>query len=196
MLKCLSCLLLILAAVSANAADISAGKAKAQACAGCHGADGISVVTTTPSLAAQPAMFIVYQLIQYRGNQRASQEMNAIAATLSDADMRDLGAHYASLSAAPAKAGLDAAKIKLGQTISEANHCQVCHTPDMRGQKQVPRLAGQHVDYLKLQLKGLRDGTRKDIDGTMASAAQGLSDADIDAVSVFAASLGSTPGVK
>lgn len=196
MVKFLSSLLLIFAAVSANAADINAGKTKAEACVGCHGADGISVVTTTPSLAAQPSMFIVYQLIQYRGNQRASPEMNAIAGTLSDTDMRDLAAYYASLLAAPAKAGLDAAKIKLGQTISEANHCQVCHTPDMRGQKQVPRLAGQHVDYLKSQLKGLRDGTRKDIDGTMASAAQGLSDADIDAVSVFAASLGSTSGVK
>ena len=193
MLKLLLLLLLSFAGISASntyAADIAAGKTKADACIACHGSVCISSEASIPILAAQPSLFIVYQLIQYRGNQRVSPTMNTIAASLSDTDMRDLGAYFSSLPASPAATGLDAEKIKLGQTISEANHCQVCHTPDMRGQKQVPRLAGQHVAYLNTQLKGLRDGTRKDIDGSMASAAQGLSDADIDSVSVFAASLG------
>ncbi len=195
MLKFLLLLLLIFSCISSSnthAADIAAGKTKAEACTACHGSAGISSEATIPTLAAQPSLFIVYQLIQYRGNQRVSPTMNAISAALSDTDMRDLGAYFSSLPASPAATGLDAEKINRGQTISEANHCQVCHTPDMRGQKQVPRLAGQQVAYLKTQLKGLRDGTRKDIDGSMASAAQGLSDADIDAVSVFAASLGAS----
>ena len=179
-----------------QAADVAAGAAKARACAACHGPAGISPTPIFPSLAAQPSLFIVYQLIQYRGNQRVSAPMNAIAATLSDDDMRDLGAYFSSLPAPVSATGLDAGKVALGQRLSEANHCQSCHTPDMRGQKQVPRLAGQHVDYLKAQLKGLRDGTRTDIDGSMASAAQGLSDTDIEALSMFAASMMPIPEKK
>lgn len=177
----------------ASAADMAAGKVKAQACIACHGEAGISGVSAFPSLAGQPALFIQYQLIQYRGNQRVAAPMNAVAATLSDTDMRNLGAYYASLPGPGAVAGLNAEKIALGQRLSTTSHCQSCHTADLRGQKQVPRLAGQHVDYLKLQLKGLRDNTRMDIDGSMASAAQGLSDADIDALATFAASMSTAP---
>ena len=172
-----------------NAADLAAGKQKAQTCVACHGAAGLSTVSSFPSLAGQPSLFIVYQLIQYRGNQRVFAPMNAVAAGMSDTDMRDLGAYFSSLPGPVGVTGGDPAKIAAGQRISDAGHCQSCHTPDLRGQKQVPRLAGQHADYLKGQLKGLRDGTRMDIDGSMASAAQGLSDADIDALSVFAAGM-------
>ena len=175
------------------ATNIAAGKIKAQACVACHGEAGLSASAAFPSLAGQPSLFIVYQLIQYRGNQRKAPVMNAAAANLSDTDMRELGAYYFSLPGPAAVTGLDAAKVALGQRISNAAHCQSCHTPDLRGQKQVPRLAGQHADYLKAQLKGLRDGTRTDIDGSMASAAQGLSDADIDALSLFAASMTVAP---
>jgi cytochrome c553 len=180
---------LLLSANLATAADAAAGKVKAQACVACHGEAGISATSAFPSLAGQPPLFIVYQLIQYRGNQRVAAPMNAVAANMSDADMRDLGAYFSSLPGPVGVTGLDPAKVAAGQRISDAAHCQSCHTPDLRGQKQVPRLAGQHADYLKGQLKGLRDGTRMDIDGSMASAAQGLSDADIEAVAMFAASM-------
>ena len=180
-------------ACGSQAADIAAGKLKAQTCIACHGENGLSGVGSFPSLAGQPSLFIVYQLFQFRGNQRVFAPMNALAQDLSDADMRDLGAYFASLPGPPGAIGQDTKKIAAGQRVSDANHCQSCHTPDFRGQKQVPRLAGQHVDYLKAQLKGLRDGTRMDIDGSMASAAQGLSDADIDAVSHFAAAMNLAP---
>lgn len=191
-------LLVVLAAFActSDAADIAAGKAKAQSCVACHGEGGLSSVNNFPSLAGQPSLFIVYQLIQFRGNQRVFAPMNALAQGLSDAGMRDIGAYYASLPGPAGATGLDAKKIAAGQRISEASHCQSCHTPDLRGQKQVPRLAGQHVDYLKAQLKGLRDGTRMDIDGSMASAAQGLSDGDIDALSHFAASMNAAAGAN
>lgn len=180
-------------AFDSAAADIAAGKQKAQTCVACHGEGGVSSVASFPSLAGQPSLFIVYQLIQFRGNQRVFAPMNALAQGMSDTDMRDLGAYFASLPGPSGVTGLDTKKIASGQRISDASHCQSCHTPDLRGQKQVPRLAGQQVDYLKAQLKGLRDGTRMDIDGSMASAAQGLSDADIDALSHFAAAMNVTP---
>jgi cytochrome c553 len=179
--------LLALLPLSVHAADAAAGKAKSQTCMACHGANGISTVPTIPSLAAQQPLFILYQLIQYREKRRASPEMNAIASTLSDTDMRDLAAYYAALPPPAPVTGLDPAKLETGRLLSERNHCQSCHMADLRGQKHVPRLAGQHVDYTKSQLLGLRNGTRADIDGNMASAAQGLTDADIEALSQFSA---------
>ena len=56
----------------------------------------------------------------------------------------------------------------------------------MQGQKHVSRIAGQSADYLTVQLKNLRSGARADLDVTMGSAARALSDADIDALVVFA----------
>ena len=169
-----------------NAADIAAGKLKAQTCVACHGAAGLSTVSTFPSLAGQPSLFIVYQLIQFRGNQRVFAPMNAVAAGMSDTDMRDLGAYFASLPGPVGATGGDPARIAEGQRISDASHCQSCHTADLRGQKQVPRLAGQHADYLKAQLKGLRDGTRMDIDGSMASAALTVAEYSRSVIRIFA----------
>jgi len=73
--------------------------------------------------------------------------------------------------------------------VLEAHHCGSCHMPDLSGQNQIPRLAAQNVEYVVKQLRGLRDGSRRDIDGTMASAAQALSDQDIENLAHYLATL-------
>lgn len=55
-----------------------------------------------------------------------------------------------------------------------------CHGPALMGQQHIPRLAGQQREYLRTQLRGFKAGTRFDMDGNMTSAAQALSDADIE----------------
>ena len=60
---------------------------------------------------------------------------------------------------------------------------------DLSGQNQVPRLAGQNYAYLVKQMRGLKDGSRRDIDGTMASAAQALSDQDIENLAHYLAGM-------
>lgn len=188
MTKLIQIMLLALLPLTVHAAaDAQAGKVKAQACLACHGANGMSNAGSIPSLAAQQPLYILYQLIQYREQRRIAAPMNAIAATLSDGDMRDLAAYYGGLPASAAATGLDPAKIELGRLVSQRSHCQSCHMPDLRGQKHVPRLSGQHPEFLTQQLLGLRDGSRHDIDGSMASAAQGLTDAEIEALAQFSA---------
>ena len=86
--------------------DAVAGKVKAQTCFACHGEDGISVSPDIPNLAAQPPLSITYQLIQFRGQQRKGRAMEALAAPLSDQDMRDIAVYFASLPAPPAKLGI------------------------------------------------------------------------------------------
>ncbi len=185
-------LLLALAGAPASAApaDAVAGAAKSAACGACHGAQGVSQALAIPSLAGQPALSLVYQLIQFREKRRLWPAMNAIAEPLSDQDMKDIAAHFAALPPAPGFPQTDAQKLEAGRLVSRVQYCDSCHAAGLRGQKHIPRLAGQSPDYLSLQLQNLRSGARADIDGTMASAAQGLSNADIEAVSAYAASLG------
>ncbi|MFT5644177.1 MAG: cytochrome c553 [Janthinobacterium sp.] len=170
------------------AGDAVAGQAKAQACFACHGVNGIATASGIPHLAAQPSLSIFYQLVQFREQNRKGGGMEVFALNLSDRDMRDIGAYFAALPAPPATDG-DAARIALGQRISQQNYCQSCHGATLQGQKHVPRLAGQASDYFVTQLRNLRSATRIDMDGNMASAAKNLTDDDIDALVVFARSM-------
>ncbi len=174
--------------VGAAPPDAAAGKVKAQTCFVCHGENGISISSDIPNLAAQPPLSITYQLIQFRGQQRKGGAMEALAVPLSDQDMRDIAAYYAALSPPPAKSG-NVDKIAKGQQISSAQYCNSCHSPQLQGQKHIARLAGQSPEYLITQLKNIRSGARVDMDGTMGSAARGLSDDDIESLAAYAASL-------
>jgi cytochrome c553 len=69
------------------------------------------------------------------------------------------------------------------------NNCAACHTKTLAGQQHIPRLAGQQYDYLKAQLSAFRASTRADMDGVMTSAAQGLSEQDVEVLSDYLSSL-------
>ena len=92
--------LLVTAAVlagSAQARDPVAGKAKAGMCATCHGPLGISQLPNAPHLAGQPAIYVAEQLKAYRSGKRTNEVMGVIAKPLSDQDIDDLAAWYASI---------------------------------------------------------------------------------------------------
>ena len=82
---------------AAIAGDPVAGKAKSMTCAGCHGMNGISNNGMWPNLAGQKAPYLVSQLKQFRDGQRNNAMMTAMAQGLSDADIDNLAAYYASL---------------------------------------------------------------------------------------------------
>jgi cytochrome c553 len=78
------------------AGDIEAGKARAAACAACHGADGKGVAPN-PALAGKPEAEQVKALQDYKSGARANPIMKGMASSLSDKDMEDVAAYYASL---------------------------------------------------------------------------------------------------
>ncbi len=92
---------LLLAAVAASpplqAADAAAGKAKAQACAVCHGPMGISNMPDAPHLAGQPEIYLAAQLRAYRSGERKHEVMAVMAKPLSDDDIANLAAWFASI---------------------------------------------------------------------------------------------------
>ncbi len=170
------------------APDAELGKAKSQTCFACHGVDGMSGTSNIPHIAAQPPLSIFYQLVQFREGMRKGGGMEVFAKSLSDADIRDIAAYFSALPPPPAKAG-DATKVAVGLRLTQQSYCNSCHAPQLQGQKHAPRLAGQSIEYFVVQLRNIRSGNRVDMDGTMASAARGLSDEDIEALAIYAASL-------
>ena len=89
--------LLSISSTSVVAGDAAAGKAKSATCAACHGQNGISPNDLWPNLAGQKAGYLVAQMKAFRDGQRANPMMAPMAAPLSDADIDDLAAFYASL---------------------------------------------------------------------------------------------------
>src|ERR1700760_1230402 len=89
----------------ARAADDDAVKTKAEACAGCHGENGISTTENIPSLAGQPDQFIQWQLVFFRAGTRKNEQMQPIAEQIENEDVRRLGSYFSQLT--PAKAPAD-----------------------------------------------------------------------------------------
>ena len=88
---------LALTAIHVQAGDAAAGKAKAAMCAACHGAAGISSIPMYPNLAGQKAAYTVKQLKAFKSGTRKDPVMAPMAMALTDADMENIAAYYASL---------------------------------------------------------------------------------------------------
>ncbi|MEW6989700.1 cytochrome c [Colwelliaceae bacterium 6441] len=87
----------VMIASPAFAGDVDAGKAKSATCAACHGAAGISAIPMYPNLAGQKEAYIVKQLKDFKAGKRKDPVMGAMAMPLSDADIANLAAYYASI---------------------------------------------------------------------------------------------------
>ncbi len=178
-----------MAAVPASAADIAAGQARAEVCQACHGAQGVSENPAIPSLAGQRDKFLQWQLVFFRSGRRANEIMGPMAADLSDEDVRNLGAYFASLPAGkPPVPDVDPALRQAGQSLAEKHRCAACHTDNFGGNQAAPAIARQNRDYLVKALADYRSGARPSVGvAAMTEAASGLSDSDIAALAHFLA---------
>jgi cytochrome c553 len=180
----------MLLAPAVSHAGAAEGAQKAQVCVACHGAEGKSTNPMYPVLAGQPRQFLVSAMFQFREGKRKNEQMTPFAANLSNTDLNDLAAYFSSQAfPAPARQA-SADKVAAGRALADKNACNACHGANLQGQQHIPRLAGQHMDYLRLQLTGFKASTRADMDGTMTSAAQALSPQDIEVLSDYLSGLG------
>jgi len=192
-------LMLAFAGVVNAAGDAEAGKTKAAACGGCHGVDGNSVVPTFPKLAGQGEKYITKQLADFKANTvRKNDLMLGMSSALSEQDMADVGAYFATQKlAGPAPA--DESKIAMGRQIFKGGNltegtpaCQACHGPKGAGvaASGYPQIGGQYPDYTLAQLKAFRDGTRTNDDkALMRSIVKDMSDEQLAAVANYIATL-------
>jgi cytochrome c553 len=175
----------------AHAADIAAGKEKAELCAGCHGDNGISQTENIPSLAGQQDQFIQWQLVFFRSGARKNEQMQPIVEQISNEDIRNLGAYFATLT--PPKDSKPDDNPDLSQKGAQAavgRRCASCHTDSFAGTKAVARIAGQREEYLLKALHDYKSGVRSGGGGAaMADVAYPLSDEEITALAHYLAHL-------
>ncbi len=171
----------------ASAADVSAGKTTAESCAGCHGADGISQMPLTPSLAGQSDEFVQWQLVYFRAGTRKSEVMGPIAEALTNEEIRNLGAYYASLPPPKPQPAADALG-RAGERLARQHRCASCHADDYAGFRAAARLAGQREDVLLKALHDFKSGTRVGSGvASMSDVVYELNDADMQALAHYMA---------
>ena len=173
-------------------ADVERGRARAaESCVACHGEDGRSVANATPSLAGQPAPFIVMQMVLFRNDMRDTPPMPDFARELSEQEVVDLAAFFASLPPGPPedREPRNEELFRRGAAAAERFGCARCHYADYHGRNQVPRVAQQREDYLIPVLTQYRSGERSGYDIAMNSILQDASEEDIAAMAHFLAHL-------
>lgn len=163
------------------AGDAKRGAVLSNTCMGCHGIDTYRNAYPSfrvPRLGGQQQDYIVIALQGYKSNTRAHGTMHAQAASMTDQDMRDIAAFFASEGAAKTAAAVTTPGKEKAAT------CAACHgEAGISAAPNWPNLAGQHKDYLVHALKQYRAGERKD--PVMGGQAANLTDADIDALAAY-----------
>lgn len=176
--------------------DPVAGEQKAASCAACHGSDGNSAVSAWPKIAGQHEDYAARQTRLVRDGQRDVPEMIPFVMNLSDQDIADIAAFYATQSLEPGVADDDL--VDLGRRIyMDGNRetgvpaCAACHGPAGEGVlgAHYPVVRAQHADYSADRLRRYRAGeTNGDNDPyslMMVGVAARLTDEEIEAVSSF-----------
>lgn len=181
--------------------DPAKGQVAAAVCAACHNPDGNSAAPTFPKIAGQHYDYIVKQLNNFKvqpgaaAAERENGQMLGFASMLTDEQIRDVAAYFASQKFEPAAAN-NKDTYELGRKIFRAGipakgvaACAGCHGPSGAGMPgQYPRVMGQWPEYTEAQLVGFRQGTRKN-NSTMTDVAARLSDVEIKAVADYIAGL-------
>ena len=192
----------------ALAADAAAGKDKTLVCSACHGADGNSVVPSFPKLAGQNERYLIKQMNDIKNDVRPVPTMAGQLTSMSDEDIANIAAYYASQSASggqadPARVALGAKVYRGGVSATGVAACGACHGARGGGNAPAgfPALAGQHADYTAAQLRSFRTGAENTLeenangrtnDGDarmMRDTALRMTDNEIDAVASFIAGL-------
>jgi len=168
------------AALGAPAQNADAGRAKAAACAACHGADGNSADPQFPILAGQTARYLYLQLRDFKEGRRDAAVMQPFVQNLSREDMLDLSAYFAAQRPRGTAFKVDAAKAERGSRKAQETLCTMCHLGGFKGQNEIPRVAGQHHAYVVKQLQDFKNQRRTNDAGNMVSVSRTLSEQDMD----------------
>jgi len=153
-----------------------AGQPLSAVCGGCHGPNGVSRDSVTPTLASQDPVYLVKAIKAYRTTRKRPQ-MREYVAELSDKDVENIAAFYATQKSQPAEKGEAYLKVL-------AEKCDRCHNPtgDVSG-LAIPKINGQDRDYLIMALRAYRDDRREV--SMMHRMSLPYSDSVIDSISTY-----------
>ncbi len=185
------------AALPAALAATPYGQRFAALCAACHGANGRIVTPLTPVLAGQPSLYVITQLFLFREGRRSNEAMTAVAKTLTDDDLRGFSELIETLPPVPPPPPAtppDPVRMARGQALAEQHKCVFCHGASLAGGQQVPRIGGQHEEYLQVSLRGFHEGSRPGYTQAMTEAVNQIPPEDLDTLAYYAARFGEPVG--
>ena len=151
-----------------------------ETCGVCHGADGNSPAAVFPNLAGQNARYLYLQLKDFKEGRRNDPLMSPIAKQLEKIEMQALAKHFSEQKPKPVKFTADNAKAAAGKKIADDALCPMCHLGGFVGQNEIPRVAGQHPEYVRKQLTDFRARNRTNDGGSMTAYSASLTDDDIE----------------
>lgn len=171
-------------------------------CAGCHNADGNSVIPMNPILAGQHAEYITKQLMDFKATdnetpKRNSAVMSSMVAALTPDDMKKLGEYYAKQKTTPSQVPADEKLLEMGKILYHGGNiehgvpaCASCHGPNGSGiPPHYPALAGQHTEYTMTQLNLFNMGDRSNDNSVMQKVLTRMSGQEKKAVSAYIATM-------
>lgn len=178
--------------------DAQAGAGKITTCIACHGESGNEVtMPDVPKIGGQSANYLFKQLVDIKNGTREVPLMVGMVASLSEQDMLDIAAYYASREVS--HGAVDPDKVELGEQLYRSGNaeigvaaCSACHQPTGVGLDgaSYPALSGQDVAYTINQLKAFRSGERDNDDSAvMRTLAERLTDAEIEALASYVSGL-------
>lgn len=177
--------------------DAQAGQKKADMCIGCHGIPGYQnsfpEIHKVPMISGQTAQYIAASLAAYKKGDRKHPSMRGIAGSLSEQDMADLGAFYAS-HAGKAAPDVPRTASTAAAALIEKGACASCHGANFSKpiDPSYPKLGGQHADYLFVALKSYTVEGNNVVgrsNGIMAGIAKQYSTAEMREIAKYLASV-------
>lgn len=167
----------------------SAAPEKAALCASCHGPNGNSPDPQFPIIAGQTARYLYLQLRDFKEGRRKEPSMTPMAEGLSREEMLALSSWFARQKPVANGFKPDEKKARLGRAKADETLCTMCHLGGFIGQNEIPRVAGQHYQYIVKQLSDFKARRRTNDAGNMTSVSNTLSDADIENLAHYIAGL-------
>ena len=194
----LSLVLFLVSAQISAAGDPSAGEQKILTCTVCHGPNGNSMNSVWPNLASQHEEYTFKQLMEYKSGTRTNDQMTPMAMPLSEQDIADIAAYYASQKLKTdfqVPGSIEYKVVELGKRIYRAGNattglpaCMACHGPNATGNPVAlyPLLSGQYATYTAEQLKTFKSESRNnDVNKVMRDIAIKMTNEEIEAVSLY-----------
>ncbi len=203
---CVTCVTALSVQAQDVKGDAKAGEKKNAMCIGCHGIQGYQAsfpeVYKVPMISGQAASYIVSALTAYQKGDRKHPTMRGIAASLSNQDMADLAAYYAASAPAVKKDEKSAVTVptsseRVAALIARGGKdgdCYSCHGANFNKPKDgsIPKLAGQHADYLFVALKAYRTEGNPQVgraNGSMLGQASKFTNAEMKELATYIHSL-------
>jgi cbb3-type cytochrome c oxidase subunit III len=180
--------------------DVAGATLAQQVCSNCHGVAGAATSPNFPNLAAQQKEYLAAQLTQFRSHSRRDpagyEYMWGISRVLTDRQISELADYYAAQQPthrtrenAAAKVDAGRALFTTGVTAKSVPSCASCHGQNGEGSGKIPRIAGQHQNYLIKQLTAFQRTDERPAGVVMKAVAHDLSHDEIIAVTAYAQSL-------